>query len=156
MNTIILAGLVKRFYQTFDMGEFDNRLKLQKLIYIIQSSGLNLGYKFRLYLHGPYCTLLSREGFDMPLLNEAKVAYFEDIEYEKKIKKVIEFLGEYKAHADNMEIIASLIFFHKIFPKLEDSNIVNLVVNKDLKFNKREKIIKELLNKIIKSNIFQW
>lgn len=32
---------------------FDYRIKLQKLIYILQSGGVNFGYDFTWYIYGP-------------------------------------------------------------------------------------------------------
>ncbi|MFO8013439.1 MAG: hypothetical protein R6X20_09055 [Phycisphaerae bacterium] len=45
------------------MGAFDDRLVLQKAIYLAQASGLKLGYYFQWYLRGPYCSDLASDGF---------------------------------------------------------------------------------------------
>ncbi|MDR7666365.1 hypothetical protein RG963_11345, partial [Methanosarcina sp. Z-7115] len=43
-----------------NMSEFDNRLKYQKIIYLLQSfTGLSLGYGFKWYLKGPYSSPLA-------------------------------------------------------------------------------------------------
>ena len=84
MNPINLAGFVKRVYPNFNMNYFNNRLKLQKFIYLVQATGLNFGYKFRLYLHGPYSTMLAREGFEMISMGESQELKFEDVELEKR------------------------------------------------------------------------
>ena len=44
---------------------FENRLKLQKLVYIAQSCfGLELGYSFTIYRFGPYSTMLADHYYD--------------------------------------------------------------------------------------------
>jgi len=42
---------------------FDDRLILQKAIYLAQAVGANLGYYYRWYLRGPYCPAVAEDGF---------------------------------------------------------------------------------------------
>lgn len=42
---------------------FDDRLILQKAIYLAQAAGANLGYYYRWYLRGPYCPAVAEDGF---------------------------------------------------------------------------------------------
>lgn len=42
---------------------FDDRLILQKAIYLAQAAGINLGYYYRWYLRGPYCPSVAEDGF---------------------------------------------------------------------------------------------
>jgi len=42
---------------------FDDRLILQKAIYLAQAAGVNLGYYYRWYLRGPYCPAVAEDGF---------------------------------------------------------------------------------------------
>lgn len=42
---------------------FDDRLILQKAVYLAQAAGINLGYFYRWYLHGPYCPALADDAF---------------------------------------------------------------------------------------------
>jgi len=39
------------------------RLVLQKKIYLLQISGLDLRYRYNWYLHGPYCSSLTEDAF---------------------------------------------------------------------------------------------
>jgi uncharacterized protein YwgA len=45
------------------MDSFENRLCLQKLVYLVQKAGVNLGYHHGWYLRGPYCSDLATDGF---------------------------------------------------------------------------------------------
>ena len=47
----------------FSMDTFDDRLRLQKFIYLLQAHDIYLGYDFSWYLRGPYCSSLTTDGF---------------------------------------------------------------------------------------------
>ncbi len=49
----------------FKMDGFNDRLRLQKIVYMLQAFGVNLGYGFSWYFRGPYCTSLARAGFEL-------------------------------------------------------------------------------------------
>ena len=42
---------------------FEDRLILQKAVYLAQAAGVHLGYYFRWYLRGPYCPSVADDGF---------------------------------------------------------------------------------------------
>lgn len=130
MNPIQLSGLMKRAYPNFDMTNFNYRLKLQKLVYLMKASGLNLGYDFRLHLNGPYSTMLSRDGFDMLPFNECQLVKFENLELEKKFEELLNFLNDKKDNAEVMEIIASLHLFHRLYPNENNEKLISLVEEK--------------------------
>lgn len=156
MNPTVLGGLIKRVYNNFDITDFNNRLKFQKFIYLLQECGLNLGYEFKLYLHGPYSTLLTRDGFDMPPMNNCKEVYFGDTKKDKLFNELLKFLENHKDNPENMEILASLILFKRLSPEKNEKEIINLVIRKDYKFKDKEEKIRELLNKIKKFGKIEW
>jgi hypothetical protein len=43
--------------------EFDDRLILQKTVYLLQAAGVRLGYSFSWYHRGPYSSTLTRDAF---------------------------------------------------------------------------------------------
>jgi uncharacterized protein YwgA len=47
----------------FSINSFDNRLILQKAIYLAQAAGVDLGYYYHWYLHGPYSPSLTRDEY---------------------------------------------------------------------------------------------
>ena len=55
LDEIRLGGL--------DLGTFSKRLVLQKKIYLLQISGLDLRYRYNWYLRGPYCPSLTEDAF---------------------------------------------------------------------------------------------
>ena len=44
------------------VDSFEDRLILQKAIYLAQAAGVNLGYSFSWYLRGPYCPPVADDG----------------------------------------------------------------------------------------------
>ena len=48
-----------------NIGQFPDRLILQKRIYLLQLFGLDLGYRYNWYAHGPYCPRLAEEAFKL-------------------------------------------------------------------------------------------
>lgn len=49
----------------FSVDNFDDRLRFQKTVYLLQAFGINRGYDFAWYLRGPYCSLVAYDGFDL-------------------------------------------------------------------------------------------
>lgn len=43
----------------------DERIKFQKKIYAAQRSGFSFGYSYNLYVHGPYCSSLADDGYEI-------------------------------------------------------------------------------------------
>ena len=58
-------GLFVKDINNFNMDDFDGRLRLQKTIQLLQSFGIDLGYNYHWYLRGPYCTDLTKDGFEL-------------------------------------------------------------------------------------------
>lgn len=42
---------------------FPERLNLQKKVYLLQLTGIDLGYRYNWYLRGPYCPSLTQDAF---------------------------------------------------------------------------------------------
>ena len=47
----------------FEIDTFMDRLIMQKTVYLAQAKGVNLGYYYHWYLHGPYSPSLTRDEF---------------------------------------------------------------------------------------------
>ena len=46
-----------------DLSDFERRLALQKIVYLVQAAGVGLGYSFGWHLGGPYSPELLRDAF---------------------------------------------------------------------------------------------
>jgi len=47
----------------FQIDTFEDRLILQKAVYLAQAAGVNLGYYYHWYLHGPYSPSLTQDEY---------------------------------------------------------------------------------------------
>lgn len=47
------------------MTDQNERIKFQKKIYAAQHSGFSFGYNYNLYVHGPYCSSLADDGYEI-------------------------------------------------------------------------------------------
>lgn len=99
---------------SLDLSCFNDRLIFQKTIYLAQAAGINLGYYYHWYLHGPYCSPLTSDGYDIKTeiaseewkewkLSEASKAKL------TKIKSVFSEKDRQKL-ADRIELLASVHF----------------------------------------------
>lgn len=124
----MLAGILKNFYESFDMSTFKNRLKLQKLIYLIQANGINLGFGYNFYLYGPYSTDLARAGFQIDNYSEIKAILPEDKDVNHKFISIKDELGDKKEDTTWLECATSIIYLRRL--GLERDEIIKTVEHK--------------------------
>lgn len=124
----MLAGILKNFYESFDMSTFKNRLKLQKLIYLIQANGINLGFGYNFYLYGPYSTDLARAGFQIDNYSEIKAILPEDKDINHKFISIRDELGDKKEDTTWLECATSIIYLRRL--GLERDAIIKAVEHK--------------------------
>ena len=55
---------IKRLKDESDDG-FENRLKLQKYVYLAKKFGLDLGYHYNIHLYGPYSRQLTKDYYNL-------------------------------------------------------------------------------------------
>ena len=61
-NTLIAPVYQDVYGEQFTSGDFSKRMKMQKLIYLLQEAGISLGdYNFHWYKHGPYSQQLQND-----------------------------------------------------------------------------------------------
>lgn len=58
-----LALVLDHLGVPIDLGTFSKRFNVQKKIYLVQIAGVDLGYRFSWYLHGPYSTRVTEDAF---------------------------------------------------------------------------------------------
>ena len=102
---------MRHFDVDFSMSTFDDRLRLQKLIYLLQTFGIYLGYDFSWYIRGPYCSTLSTNGFALrdiySKIPSGKVK-FENPSVQQKFEKFQNFIKDRTVDEQFLEIAASL------------------------------------------------
>ncbi|SRR5207247_10399229 len=141
-SVLSLGGLLRRVGnfepQTF-IHNFDQRLVVQKTIYLMQTFGLYLGYPFHWYVRGPYSPQLAREAFALcKIYEKAQPVRFGSLESEKKFAQFMEFLGDKRNDADWLERLASIHFLRHVYPSRPKEDIISQVMRKQ-KYFSREK-----------------
>lgn len=122
METIIWAPLKGVWY-------------CKKTIYLLQSFGLNLGYKFSWYIHGPYSPELTKDAFRLqPIYEQIPPAKFSALRIEKCFQKFVEFLGEQKTDGDWLEQLACMHFLKALNPTEKEDVIIRRVLNHEYHF----------------------
>jgi len=101
-----------------DMSTFDNRLQLQKIIYLLQSSGMSLGYGHNWYVKGPYSSPLAHDLFEIEKSTEIyeKNEGIKFINHEHivhKLESFRDFLGDDINDVKYLEVLASLHYINE-------------------------------------------
>lgn len=107
----------------FDMDSFPGRISVQKKIYLLQLSGLDLGYRFNWYIKGPYSPSLAETAFEV--WNNKNLVDAETKEYElsddclrqlESIKKLVNSQSPCRdlEHYKWLELLASVHYLKHI------------------------------------------
>ena len=108
-----------------NMEDFDERLRLQKIVYLLWAYGISLGYGFNWYVRGPYSPKLASDGYtiDDELFERGRGIRFNNEE------EVVESLNRFKEILGNNMDHSILIFW----PRCIISKMWLLVVRTTLK-----------------------
>ncbi len=110
---------------------FDERLILQKTIYLLQASGLYLGYPFSWYIKGPYSPELASDAYSLAkVYDRARPVRFENLESEKRFRHFMSFLGNRSTDADWLERLASIHFLKTVHARTTKEDIIARVMRK--------------------------
>jgi len=133
---INLKLLTDEFDEKLNLEGFDNRLLLQKRVYLIQRLGVNFGFNFHWYLKGPYCPELTECAFTLKADTETQEAansfVFNDdataiLDRYKGLEREVSSLYGRRL-PDWLELMASIHFMRKYayvpgFPRISRDNI---------------------------------
>ena len=111
MNSQIVGGLLRRIYNQFNMENFDNRLKLQKIVFLLQQQGIDLGFNFNLYIYGPYSRDLTKVGFYIKDFEKIRKVKFVEEDIETKFTEFVTRIRPFKDKTDWLEIASTLCLF---------------------------------------------
>ena len=106
----------------------EQRLIMQKVIYLAQRAGVDLGYRFRWYVHGPYCPLLADDYYavasvqESPVCDEGRLDASIQMDVLDKVKAIKERRPSSEASLGQwLEATASLDYIMKV--RREPDNI---------------------------------
>lgn len=109
-----------------NMTDFSNRLKYQKLIYLAQATGINIGYGYSWYLRGPYAPHLAQTLFNIdenPSLFKLgdTIKFKSEPDIQKRIDKLTNILGDHIEDPNYLEVLASLHYLQTTLPSNKNS-----------------------------------
>jgi uncharacterized protein YwgA len=147
-SQIFLKLVLDTIELPLNMEEFDNRLVIQKTIYLLQASGLDLGYYFGWYIRGPYCSDLTNDAFCLALeikSDDKGLQHWKASEDVKKcLKKFKSFFVSIKQDGKNfarqLELLASVHFLiqRKQIPRKSPTVIKSTLKKFDKNFSEDE------------------
>lgn len=117
---ILLAKSLEAADLPLALTSFDDRLILQKAVYLLQSAGIQIGFRFHWYLRGPYSPDLTSAAFG--ILQEGHVGKTElqrwnldeaSADKARKISELFQPKDTKAAIARRLELLASLLFLSK-------------------------------------------
>lgn len=120
----------------FSVDEFDDRIRFQKTVYLLQAFGINRGYDFSWYLREPYCTLAAHDGYDLrdvyySIPTGSRV--FKNSKANKKFDRFCKFVRD--KSTSYLEIAASL-HYRKISEDWDEARIKTAVESKRKEFTR--------------------
>jgi len=129
-NSQIATAVVLRDLCCGSLETINDRILLQKKIYLAQDIGLPLGYGYSWYIHGPYSTDLTTvayqiipEGFDSIEKNTFKEPYAKMISRVNELEAEIEKRSLQISTVQWYELIVLVAYWNKRSYKTEDSII---------------------------------
>lgn len=95
------------------LTSFDDRLILQKALYLAQAAGVDLGYYYRWYLRGPYCPAVAEDGFSL-LAGGGEVGEWQldgaSLNNLRRVSAVLPTTSDRLQLAKKLELLASVHF----------------------------------------------
>ncbi len=139
----------------FKVDSFEDRLIMQKAVYLAQAAGVNLGYYYHWYLHGPYSPSLTRDEFAIAMDISAGMDEFKGWKLDAGSSQRLERMRglftepERAKLAEKLELLASV---HFLVDRKQVSGVDTGRITATLeRFNKdfSEEDVKEALGELI-------
>ncbi|GBE57040.1 hypothetical protein BMS3Bbin16_01255 [archaeon BMS3Bbin16] len=119
-----LAGFVEALKEAsvldFKVSYFNNRLKLQKLVYLADAYyRIKLGYgnSYNMYIHGPYSPNLAEDYYKIDIITPAETVNLTD-EFTRLVKGKSE---------EWLELAATALMIRKRYPEIDENHVIKLV-----------------------------
>jgi uncharacterized protein YwgA len=143
----------------FKIDTFMDRLIMQKAVYMAQAKGVNLGYFYHWYLHGPYSPSLTRGEYaiaaDIGFGMDDSEGWKLDDQSSQRLKEIKDIFSEPDRDklATKLELLASVHFLidRKQVSRVDISQITTTLTRFNKNFNEQE--VKEALEELIKYDL---
>jgi len=114
--------------ESFDVTTSRGRIAIQKIIYFLQAFGINLGYSFSWFIHGPYSTGLMADAFALDKMCDTVQERQLADEEEQALEKLSVFLGDRIDDYVWLELLGSIHFLRAIAPLLKKDEIIRQIL----------------------------
>jgi len=105
-----LAALFNGIQKQLSMDQFDDKLEVQKITFLAQEYGINLGYSFEWYIRGPYCKQVSEDAHTILDSNLTTISPSDAGLNEEQIQRFRELLRPHLNDTEWLEIAGSLLY----------------------------------------------
>ncbi|NIA09352.1 MAG: hypothetical protein GWP10_06400 [Nitrospiraceae bacterium] len=126
----------------FKVNIFNNRLKLQKYVFLARKYGFNLRYSYNLYIHGPYSPQLADDYY---ALGESAIEP-EKITMEEGFIKLIKKKSDWW-----LELASTVVMVSERYTDMEDKTMIKLMRNSKPFASEDE--IGDVISKLRKANV---
>ncbi len=129
----IVNSLRRKVDFDFKVNYFNNRLKLQKYVFLLRRYGIDLGYSYNYYIRGPYSPELADDYYNLPNIEE-------EIELPEDFLKLIKNKSERW-----LELASSLVMVFEKYPGISEEDAIRIVAGSKLENPKKlREILREL------------
>ena len=97
-----------------NMDSFEDRIRLQKIMYILKHAGFGFGYSFGWHIRGPYSPELADDGYAYKENKEKMAFSYVFSVKEKQIIDRITPISGYLKTEENSELLASLLYLSRL------------------------------------------
>ena len=82
-NNLLKPVFKSIFNKEFNASEFEDRLEMQKAVYLLQNMGISVGdYRFLWYKHGPYSQTLQNDILNLQSAKDVNIDFSSDAKKE--------------------------------------------------------------------------
>ncbi len=137
MGNVETLGAVFNKVGNFSLDTFNDRLIVQKTVYLMQAFDLNIGYHFSWYLRGPYSSGLASDAFELqskPELLSLQLK-FPNNEVEERFNRFLEFMKDKKNDPHVLEILASVHYLKQQNPRMSNEEALKKLHETESKKN---------------------
>lgn len=131
-SQIAVTAILRELEIDPNFSSKEDRLSIQKSIYLAQVAGVKLSYWFNWYLNGPYCSALADDYYEAKKDIEKFEGYKVSPEVERKLSRVKELIARRPASAkleEWLEALASIDYIIRV-QKFEESMAVSICETK--------------------------
>lgn len=127
----VLKEIYRKIYnEQFVYEKLDDRIKLQKAVYLLENMGLHVGdYSFSWNKYGPYSLGLDSDAQNCSERDEQEVSFSSFAE--KKFEKIRGYIEQQTIYScvNWMECIASLLYLKNVF-RFKGNNLIHELVER--------------------------